>query len=682
MSNENHVERDSLLRWIAGPVLLLSIAQIFALAPREDWFSPRVWIVHLFGTAIVVALLWIATMATRPILGRLFTEGERGRSTALGHIFASCGGFYGAEILSNKLGGVLPGLLLLIVLYAVLFFGYVALRRWGQALGHDLSTTKMLAVAGLFAPLLYHAARKTTLLPDEAADLKIPLILCTLLYGAALLGVTAKLRRPKTAYIALGILALIGLRLGTTNPHALRLGPSVNKAGAPGGPPIVLIVIDTGRADIVDLSDPKTSNTPALSALGRAGDVYTQTVANGSWTLPGHTSIFTGLSLSQHKTDLTTERGFYPQLASDIPVAQEIFAKRGYRTACITGNGLVGPHTKLARGFERYRHPGRAWMMQTLPVKIVTQLSPSTQSWLLFQLIADLFELNLNSVADEAVDYAIEEIERESDEPLYLFLNFMDVHQPYPSPDDMSFGQKMDFRWDLTKLLAGLSSLETVSKEHAETVRHYYEAQIPRLDGEIGRVFDALRAKGWYDDALIVVTADHGEAFWENLDAPNYFGHNGAYEPAVRIPLIIKPPGQTVGRVITDYAQQRDILPTMLGHLGVPVPERAAEATRTSIVTEWYPRLHGHDDLLPWKRVAVYSGRYKYVVDEQNGESLYDLEATPHESRDILAERPEIVDQLRIALLEELGADPSSTQSEGGELNEGLKDQLKSLGYL
>jgi len=681
MSQEQQDESGSILGWIALPVVVLSLFQLFALAPREDWFSIRVWIVHLLGTGIVIGLLWLLTVVTIPLLGRLFPAADKRRGTALGHVLASCGAFYGSEILNSKLGGVLSGNWMLLLGYLVLFLAYAGLYRWCLSLGRTMEMQRWLVVTSLFAPIFYHAARKSTLLPSEQVSLKAPLIVCTLLYGAALLIATGKLRRPTAAYLALGLASLIVLRAGTTNPNSLRLGPSVSKTGAPGGPPVVLIVIDTGRQDLVDLSDPQSSNTPNLSRLGRAGDVYTKAVANGSWTLPGHTSIFTGLSLSQHRTDLTTEPGFFPELAPNIPVIQEILAKQGYRTACITGNSLVGPHTKLARGFERYRNPGRSWMMQTLPVKIVTKLSPSTQSWLLFQLIADLFNVNLNAVADETVDFAIDEIERESDEPLYLFLNFMDVHQPYPSPKDMSFGEKMKFRWDLTTLLAGFKSLEIVSQEHAQTIRDYYDAQIPRLDGEIGRVFEALEKKGWYDDALIVVTADHGEAFWENLDAPNYFGHNGAYEPAVRIPLIIKPPGQKVGQIVTEYVQQRDILPTMLGHLSMPVPEMAATAIRTSTVTEWYPRLRGHDDLLPWKRVAVYSDRYKYVVDQETGESLYDLEATPHESVNILESRPEIADELRRALIQEIG-DPNSAGAVEGELTEGLQDQLRSLGYL
>ena len=186
---------------------------------------------------------------------------------------------------------------------------------------------------------------------------------------------------------------------------------------------------------------------------------------------------------------------------------------------------------------------------------------------------------------------------------------------------------------------------------------------------------------------LIVVTADHGHAFWENTQIKAYCDHQGAYEPVVHIPLIVKQPHQQHGSVLHHYVQQTSVLPALLKTAGLPLPPMQekggleADAARGPIVTEWYPLTRGDQHFLPWSRFGVYQGHYKYVLENKTHESLFDLDKGPYESVDVIGQEAELAQKLSQELRVALEQSPHGTGT-GEPRSHEMEDQLRALGYI
>ena len=343
----------------------------------------------------------------------------------------------------------------------------------------------------------------------------------------------------------------------------------------------------------------------------------------------------------------------------------------------------------MSRGFDRYRHPGRLWMVSTLSAQLVRVLSPGIAE-VESQLVAEIVGLKRTAEAEEVVDFARRELHG-APRPIYLFLNFMDTHKPYLPPDGLSWAKRLAILRDEVRVLLGLFDANLLESLHAESWSEYYDHGVESLDRELGRLFDDLVERGWWDDLLIVITADHGEAFLENPNAVQYFGHHGAYEAVVRIPLMVKKPGQRRGTILSHRVEQSDLRSSIFRYAGVEdlggVGDRrlSSAAGERAIVTEWYPRPYRGGGapfpLLEYPRVAIYRGGYKFVVEDGQRERLFDLRESPHEESDILADQPELGALLRAELAAAIGPDPGETGTTS-PIDPALADELRALGYI
>jgi arylsulfatase A-like enzyme len=206
------------------------------------------------------------------------------------------------------------------------------------------------------------------------------------------------------------------------------------------------------------------------------------------------------------------------------------------------------------------------------------------------------------------------------------------------------------------------------------------------VDSRLGMLMDELRARGLYDDALVIVTSDHGEAFGER----GLIDHGvSVYEDQVGVPLLIKYPGRRTGNVVVEPAGSIDILPTTLAAVGAEVPgdlpgrDLAGSATRRDpVVAEHYPfdaLVRAREGFRDTER-AIYDGDRK-LIRRDGGLELYDLEADPEELRNLSAERAD--DAGRLA--GRLSAWTDSTVAGGGdtaELDASVSEQLEALGYV
>lgn len=298
---------------------------------------------------------------------------------------------------------------------------------------------------------------------------------------------------------------------------------------------VLLFVLDTVRADHLGVYGYDRPTSPAIDAFARDAVVYWTAIAPGTWTPPSHASLLTGLLPSSHLVDYVDETvgGGIHALDSGIVTLAERMQAAGYRTAAFIGNeGYLAPVFGLAQGFETYR---------TRNLKSVDDLARVLISWL----------------------------ERRRGRPVFVLINVIDAHEPYepPPPYDRMFPGHLERalpRHPQDALVAGGRS------PSLEEIAHYvgrYDGEIRHVDDRLGDVLAALKRLGRYDDALVIVTADHGELFGER----GRWGHGGdPTYPLVRVPLIVKYPRG--GRVGVERApvSLTDVPATVLATLGLP----------------------------------------------------------------------------------------------------------------
>jgi arylsulfatase A-like enzyme len=269
-----------------------------------------------------------------------------------------------------------------------------------------------------------------------------------------------------------------------------------------GRPSVLLVVLDTVRADHLSLYGYPHRTSPTLDALGAEAMVYTQAIAPGTWTPPSHASLFTGLMPSEHRVGHLREGigGGIRALDPGVPILAEAMAASGYRTAAYVANyGFLDPVFGLARGFEDYKREN---------LRPADRLATRVSGW----------------------------IARDRPGPFFLFLNVMDAHGPHKAPPgyDRMFGPADGL--PAARAPAGPDPVEA-ARRIAQ-----YDGEIRWIDDQLARIFDALRRVGRWDETMIVVTSDHGELFGED----GRWGHGGdPIRPLVRVPLIVKYPHGT-----------------------------------------------------------------------------------------------------------------------------------------
>jgi arylsulfatase A-like enzyme len=678
------------IRYAAVPLAILSAVEIAAFAPLREIASPRIWLVQAAGA---VALVFVVCLLGEII--RRFTPRRRRHPASAAELSLAIAillvAFAHTWIpLQTRWERLFPGLrggFGVAVFICALAAGYAGARAISRRLGVESPRLLAVAVAGVAVLIGIGGAVRSAVEAGALAALRVPILAS----GGAVLIATCAIgsisRRWYPLLIGLPVVAgLIAMRalVGSEDGWA-ELAPAPERPTE--SAPVVFIVLDTFRADALDLRNPAVSNTPSLARLAEVSDVFPDAIANASWTLPGHASLFTGMTLSRHRTDRTSEPGFNPSLPPELLTSHQLFARHGYRTICIVANGIVGMGTELARGCQRYNNPSRHWLTRLTPLGLLSLVGDSPFAFQ--QLLLELTGLDVNSNADEIVDLALPEL---SGEPrgIYLLLNFLDVHGPIYRTDGLaipSIRSRLSMRRDLVLRLFGLLSEAELWTRHRETLRAYYDSETRWLDQELGRLLTALEERGWFDEVMIVVTSDHGEAFSENPELYSYFSHHSAYEPAVRIPLIVKHPGQSRGSRPVRRAQQVDVLPTLLDMVGLPHVEgldgRSVTAPASGpAITEWYRRLEGESfPYLPHNRIGLYHDRFKYVIEGDGSEHLFDLDRSPYEEVDVLQQNRELAAELR-SQAEELTKRPELDPSRLAKpIDPRVLDQLRALGY-
>jgi arylsulfatase len=419
-------------------------------------------------------------------------------------------------------------------------------------------------------------------------------------------------------------------------------------------PDILLITLDTTRADRLGCYGYPKETTPHLDSLAAESVLYTDAYSTSNWTLPAHASLFTGKFPTSHGALYDPEGPLILTSAISGPKHWERYRARGLHPDEITLAGLL-----RQRGYATGAVVGGPWM------KAVFGLDAG------FDHYDDQgIDTVAGRLATDVTDRAVEWIQHRTDEPRFLFLNYFDPHAPY-SPPEAFLDKLLDFDPDPL----------APSDPRLEKAR--YDGEITYMDAEIGRLFAVFRDLGLWDDTWIIVTADHGELLGER----GRFGH-GEYltEPEVRIPLIVKPPGRDhEPGTVAHRVQLTDILPMVVERLGLELPDGVQGSTPDEvarpIVAEVYPlpfSSPGGD----WR--ALYRGSYKYVWNSRGDHELFRIDLDRREERNLVKELPGQTARMNEALRRFFAQLPSARplDAEDQQVDPETRKALESLGYV
>jgi arylsulfatase A-like enzyme/Flp pilus assembly protein TadD len=419
---------------------------------------------------------------------------------------------------------------------------------------------------------------------------------------------------------------------------AVAIATAVTLAGCgrdrdPRRPPVILVSIDTCRADHIGCYGGPASATPVIDRLAAKALRFTSVIASVPMTLPSHCTMLTGTTPLEH--------GVHDNLAYRLDASRVTLAEtlrdHGYQTAAVVGSFVLDSRFGLDQGFQSYDD------------RIETGRGGAS----------DVSERKADDVTRRALNW----LDSAPREGFFLFVHYFDPHAPYEPPEPFATAFAGD----------------------------PYTGEIAYVDRGIGQILDKLAALRLYDRSLIIVTGDHGEGLGEHGESGHgYF----IYQSTLSVPLIIKPPGRAQARVVEDRAGLIDIAPTVLGELGIApaaplsgcdllhatrgatASGSAGSAERAIYCESLTPTKHGCAPLL-----GLVRGDLKYI--QTSRPELYDLSRDPREARDLTGERARQANGLQ-GELEALLAHAGSKSDSASRVapDEEMRARLQSLGYI
>jgi arylsulfatase A-like enzyme len=461
--------------------------------------------------------------------------------------------------------------------------------------------------------------------------------------------------RSLTKVAAFGVGVLIAAM--ALAPFAIRKGIVDRRPALPGAPNILLISIDSLRADHLHSYGYARNTSPNLDVLAAEGAAFETVISPTSWTLPAHMTLMTSLAPEEH--GVITNR---LRLASGVDTLPLRLQRAGYATAGFVSatylDGLYG----FSRGFDEYDD-------YTL-LRVAGKNSRTA--------------ITSDRVAQRAIEWLGRNATASSSRPFFLFLHFFDVHYDYNPPPP--FAQMFDAQYagratgDVDSVHQGMPSSDL------NHVIALYDGEIAWVDSNIGRILKSLRSLGVDNNTIVVITADHGEEFLEHGQAAHY---KTLYDEVLRVPLVIRYPGHVIpGRQLEGQVRLMDVAPTILALAGLPVlhPHTGAEARSLAcLLTSPSPRaapvLTAFGDLRG-EVASVRTGDAKLIRDlRTQREEFYNLDADPGERKNLDAVKQRERDQLRL-MLNHWRSSAAATAKEEADLDDEEKASLKSLGYM
>jgi arylsulfatase A-like enzyme len=419
---------------------------------------------------------------------------------------------------------------------------------------------------------------------------------------------------------------------------------------------MLLYVIDTLRADHLGYHGDPYAFTPHMDRFAGEGTVFTRAYASSSWTRASMASLFTGVQPLRHGTE-----GRRDSLPANISVLPELLRDAGYRTAFIATNPNVSSFFGFGRGFdemiELYSRPSSEG--EILPEELITK-------------------------SDEVTRHAIEWM-KTAPQPFFLAILTIDPHLPYTAPPRfMDAARKSTARDSRDRRFR---KFRRARRERRLDYDLGYRAEIALNDESFGSLLEWMRESSLLDETVVVLTADHGEEFWEHGHLQH--GKN-LFEEVLHVPLVVRHAGSPLlrpGQRIERPVRNIDAMPTLLEIAGIASPP---ELDATSLIGDSAPddshiyaklRLDGFD------MEAIYEHPWKLVLDRGSGtEALFDLEKDPDEYAPIPEAGSQVASAARRRLRGAIEMLPhpvrGGAEAAPEDLPEEARRALEALGYL
>lgn len=420
-------------------------------------------------------------------------------------------------------------------------------------------------------------------------------------------------------------------------------------------PNVLLIVLDTERADRLSLYGYGLPTTPELSRLARSAITFEQAFSPSGWTFPSHASLFTG----RMYPGVRLGARFRNPLQERETTLAEVLRDAGYGTAAFTANMLyVNPQLGLGQGFLEWSglrvSPRSAWLSSWLNrglAKSSRRVRGAHQN--LFLRDADDINGDFLGWLDD----------RPGDRPFFAFLNYFDPHSPYGAPAPFAGMFRDDDRpiW-LTK---GTNARPYTEEERAE-LGAAYDEEVAYLDSRIGSLFDALADRQLLENTLVIITSDHGEQFGEH----GLMDHGqDVYSSLTRVPLLIRlPSGEHGGLHVREQVGTIDVAATVLDVVGLSaraVGGRTLAPLWTG-VEEARPVYSYHDGYGVGMR-SVHQGGWHFIDNLSKPDELYYLPDDPGEQNNLAATAsPSLLAELRSALAVAFGPTEGTRYADAG----------------
>ena len=434
---------------------------------------------------------------------------------------------------------------------------------------------------------------------------------------------------------------------------------------------IVLISIDSLRADHLSTYGYSRKTSPNIDQLADEGVVFSDAYSVTSWTLPAHLSMLTSLYPLSH--GVFTDRA---RLDENRRILPEVLKEEGYATAAFVSAPYLNSRFGFKQGFDVYDD----------------LLSSEAASRKAAGQVGDALGMVTSPKLTQAID---DWLQGHYQEKFFLFLHYFDVHFDYvpPAPYDTMFDPDYTGTIDGRGFLSNPAIKPDMEPRDLHHILALYDGEIAFTDEYIGKFLSSLKKLGVYDKTLIVLTSDHGDEFFEH----GRKGHRATlYDEVLRVPFIIKFPGLWKGgEKSNDVVSIVDIMPTVLGYLGVDSPE---EVQGRNLLPLLNGERRGNDAIvyaeLMNKQVAARSKSLKlsHRLNFPKAE-FYDLLKDPGEQDNLFNGRKTLQlpggeahfaallnwlnGQLRVAQTFQ-----GSAENEKVELNDDLEKQLRALGYI
>jgi len=427
-------------------------------------------------------------------------------------------------------------------------------------------------------------------------------------------------------------------------------------------PDVILVSIDTLRADALEVREDGWINMPRLAAFAEESYVFSKAYTQSPHTIVSHATMLTGLTPRTHGA-----RADRPLSETHTTLA-EALSELGYRTAGFTAHAdWLSRKKGFAQGFDRFESKFRS----------AEANSESAIGWL---------------------DSWWTRFSRRRGAPIFLFIHYYDVHSdwrefPYESEPrfagfyaDKAVEDFVGCRDDVcaSRLLQRANAEpEFLSSREVDWIRGLYEAGVATLDRDLGEFLDALDRRGLLDTSWVVITADHGEAFGEH----GRMLHSQPYREAAQVPLVIRPPAGIERVDVEALVGLVDLVPTLLEILGAPAVREIEGESLVSLMAGGpaSDRLLEFDFYHVLENFSVRSARFNLIFRGPDKDiELYDLASDPDEHENVARRFPRIVSEMLSTLADSRAqriaslADPVARQ----EISQEEASRLRALGYI